>query len=183
MKSIGLSLVTSTSTRNKMKVYRASESEIDERLELDKRRNSRAFCICFNSLEEAPDGFYDLQDKIRDGIQKVFWLNFDDGVEHLRVNPWESETFFINPDMFGSERIVVELSAEILSDKLIGLIMSYLEKCPSRYCVIAAVYRGMQRGSEYLGRFVMNLNEIAVEESLVDVWSKQIQFMEIAERE
>jgi hypothetical protein len=31
----------------------------------------------------------------------------------------------------------------------------------------------------YLGRFVVNLDEIAVEESLADTWSKQIKFMEI----
>jgi hypothetical protein len=115
-------------------------------------------------------------------MQREFWLNFDNGVGQLRANPWESESFCFNTDMFGSERIVIELSNEILGDKLIGLILSYLEKCPSHYCVIAAVYRGMQKGSEYLGRFILNLDEIAVEESLADVWSKQVQFMEIEER-
>lgn len=44
-----------------MKTYKISENELDERLELDKRKNHRAFCVCSQTLEEAPDGFYDLQ--------------------------------------------------------------------------------------------------------------------------
>jgi hypothetical protein len=162
-----------------MKIYKASEKELDERLELDKRRNNKAFCICFNSLEEAPDGFYDLQDKIRDGLEKDFWLAFDNGEEHLRRNPWDSKNFFFNSDMFGSERIVVEMSKEILGDKLIGLVLSYLEKIAPSYCLTASVYENMEKGSEYLGRFVLNLEEIAVEESLAYIWAKQVKFMEI----
>ena len=165
-----------------MKIYAASEKEIDERLELDKRKNNRAFCVCFNSLDEAPADFYNLQDKIREGIQNEFWLNFDKGKENLSINPWDSDLFFFNTDIFGSERLVVEVSSEILGDKLIGVILSYLEKFSSRYCVVAAVYRGMQRGSEYLGRFVINRDEIAVEETLAEVWAKQIKFMELEER-
>ena len=169
-----------------MQVYSASENEIDERLEMDKRRKSRAFCICFSSLEEAPNGFYDLQDKIRDELEKEFWANFDDGIDRSRFHSWESGAlhtqFHFNGDMFGSERIEVEIIDKILGDKLIGVIMSYLEKCPSRYCVIGSVYREQMKGNNYIGRFVINLDEIAVEESLADVWSKQIQFMEIEER-
>jgi hypothetical protein len=33
--------------------------------------------------------------------------------------------------------------------------------------------------NDYIGRFVINLDEIAVEESLADTWSKQVKFMEI----
>ena len=165
-----------------MKIYSISEDEMDKRLEFDKRRNNQAFCICYNSLKEAPDGFYKLQDKVRDGLEKEFWLAFDNGVEHLRDKPWNSEFFYFNSDMFGSERLVLEMSNDILGDKLIGLIMSYLEKYASSYCVTASVYRGMQKGSEYLGRFVINLDEIAVEESLAEVWARQIQFLEIEER-
>jgi hypothetical protein len=164
-----------------MKTHKISEQELDERLELDRRRNNRAFCICFKTLEEAPDGFYDLQRKISDGLENELCANFEEGYEAPRYK-WANPTnkwFCFNGDMFGSERIVIEMSKEILGDKLIGLIMSYLEKCPSRYCVIASVYENMERGSKYLGRFVINLEEIAVEESLTDVWGKQIKFMEI----
>jgi hypothetical protein len=162
-----------------MKIHKVSEKELDERLELDKRQNSRAFCICFKSLEEAPKEFYELQDKIRNGLQREFWLNFDNGADCLRRRPWDSKNFFLNTDMFGSERIIADMSKEILGDKLIGLIMSYLEKCPSRYCVVASVLESMERGANDIGRFVMNLEEIAVEESLADTWSKQVKFMEI----
>ena len=169
-----------------MKVYTASDAEIDERLELDKRQNSRAFCLCFKTLDEAPDGFYDLQDKIRDGLEKEFWASFDDGIDRSRFQSWESGAmhtqFCFDSDMFGSERIEVEIVDEILGDKLIGVIMSYLEKCPPRYCVMGAVYREQMNGDKYIGRFVMNLDEIAVEESLADVWSKRVQFMEVEER-
>jgi hypothetical protein len=162
-----------------LKTYKISEQELDERLELDKRQDRRAFCVCFKTLEEAPKEFYELQDKIRNGLQREFWLNFDDGAEHLRRKPWDSNKFFFNTDMFGSERLVVDMSKEILGDKLIGLIMSYLEKFPSRYCVVGTVLENMERGSEFVGRFVINLDEIAVEESLADTWSKQVKFMEI----
>ncbi|HTV41863.1 MAG TPA: hypothetical protein VMF08_14875 [Candidatus Sulfotelmatobacter sp.] len=162
-----------------MKIYKASEKEINERLELDKRKSSRGFGVCFDSLEEAPNGFYKTQDEIRNGLQKEFWLAFDNGAEHLRYKPWDSKFFYFNTDMFGSERMVVEISKAIFSDKLIGLILSYLEKCSSRYYVIASVYENLDKGSQYLGRFVINLNEIAVEESLAAIWSQQVKFMEI----
>lgn len=162
-----------------MRIYQISKKELDERLELDKRQNGRAFCICFKSLEEAPKEFYKLQDKIRNGLQEEFWLNFDNGAELLRRKPWDSKNFYFNTDMFGSERIIVDMSKEILGDKLIGLIMSYLEKCPSRYCVVASVLESMDRGANDIGRFVINLEEIAVEESLADTWLKQVKLMEI----
>ncbi len=162
-----------------MKIYKINEQELDEKLELDKRSNQRGFRTVFNSLEEAPDGFYDLQNQIRNGLQQVFWLAFDKGVEDLPDKPWDSKYFYFNTDIFGSESLVVEMSKEILGDKLIGLIMSYLEKCSSRYCLIASVYESMERGAVYLGRFVINLDEIAVEEALVDTWFKQVRVMEI----
>jgi hypothetical protein len=62
-------------------VYTSSESEMDERLNLDKRRNARAFCICFESLEEAPEGFYKQQDQIRDGLEEEFLAKFKEGNE------------------------------------------------------------------------------------------------------
>ena len=67
---------------------------------------------------------------------------------------------------------------ELLSDKLLGIIMSYLEKCPSRNGVNTAVCRGGMKGANYLGRFVINREEIAVETSLSDIWRQQIKFME-----
>lgn len=162
-----------------MKIYKISQKELDERLELDKRQDSRGFRVSFKTLEEAPDGFYALQDKIRDGLEKEFWLSFDNGAEHLRRNPWDSKNFFFNADMFGSERLVVEMSKEILNDKMIGLTLSYLEKNAPSYCLTASVFENMEKGSDYLGRFVINLDEIAVEESLADIWAKQVKFMEI----
>jgi hypothetical protein len=169
-----------------MIIYKISEKELDERLKLDKREDTRGFRISFKTLEEAPEGFYDLQRKICDGLENVFRANFDDGVDRSHLKPWQMwqhNFFYFNGDMFGSERIVIEMSKEILGDKLIGLIMSYLEKCPSRYCVTASVYENMERGSKYLGRFVINLEEIAVEESLADTWSEQVKIMEIEERQ
>jgi hypothetical protein len=111
-----------------MKIYKITEQELDERLEFDKRRNSRGFRISYDSLEGAPPGFYDLQNKIRNGLQKEFWLAFDNGTEHLRNKPWDSKLFYFNTDMFGSERLVVEINKEILNDKIIGLTLAYLEK-------------------------------------------------------
>ena len=35
------------------------------------------------------------------------------------------------------------------------------------------------KGINYVGRFVLNLEEIAVEESLVEIWSRQVQFLTI----
>jgi len=37
----------------------------------------------------------------------------------------------------------------------------------------------MIEGSKYVGRFVINLDEIAVEASLAEIWSKQVLFMAI----
>jgi hypothetical protein len=162
-----------------MRTYRLSEKDLDERLELDKRRDPRGFRISYDSLEEAPSGFYDLQNKIRSGLQKEFWLAFDNGAENLRRSPWDSNNFFFNSDMFGSERLVVEINKEILNDKLIGLVLSYLEKHAPSYCLTASVFDGKIEGEKYIGRFVINLDEIAVEESLADTWSQQVKFMGI----
>jgi hypothetical protein len=163
-----------------LKTYKISKRELDERLKLDKRQDSRGFRICFKTLEEAPDGFYDLQRIISDELEKEFCANFEEGYEAPRYE-WANPTnkwFCFNGDMFGSERIVIEMSQEILGDKLLGVIMSYLEKNAPSYCLTADVYESME-SDNYLGRFVVNLDEIAVEESLADTWSKQIKFMEI----
>jgi hypothetical protein len=159
-----------------MKVYKADEEEIDQRLKLDRRQDSIAFCRYFKSEKELPEGFYDLQDKIRNGLEETFNSAYDNG------GTWDWNLFYFSAELLISERILVEISDEILNDKLVGLIMSYLEKCPAKYCVILAVYRGMHRGSDYLGRFIINFDEIAVETSLCEVWSKQVPFMEVEER-
>jgi len=165
-----------------VKIYKASEKEIDDRLALDKRRDVRAFYRYFEPDEELPSGFHDLQDKIRDGLGKEFWTNFDDGIDRSNLPTWEMRIntwFFFPAELVNCELVKVEMSDEILGDKLIGITLAYLEKCPARYSMGAAVYRGIQKGREYLGRFVINLEEIAVEESLADTWSKQVKFMEI----
>jgi|HubBroStandDraft_1064217.scaffolds.fasta_scaffold478335_2 hypothetical protein len=84
--------------------------------------------------------------------------------------------------MRGSERIVIELTDNIIGDKLLGVIMAYLEKCTARYCVIGVVYNEETKGNNYIGRFVINRDEIAVEESLAGLWSRQVKIMEIDEK-
>ena len=167
---------------NQMRTYKASEMEIDERLRLDKRSDARAFCNYFNSEQELPAGFYDLQDKIRDGLEKEFFSNFDDGVDRSHLKPWqrgENKFFYFPAELLISERIIIEISHEILNDTLIGLILSYLGKCHACYCIIIAVYHEIIKGSKYVGRFVIDLAEIAVEASLAEIWSKQVLFMAI----
>jgi hypothetical protein len=167
-----------------MKVYRASEDEIDKRLALDKRKSKAAFCRGFESDSEIPSGFCDLQDKIRDGLEKEFFTQFDDGIDRSNLEPRKlrrSYTLFYFPaELIRSERIIIEISSDLLDDRLLGIILAHLERCQSRYCVIAAVYLGRKIvGANYLGRFVLNLEEIAVEDSLVETWSKQVRFLEI----
>jgi hypothetical protein len=167
-----------------MKVHRASEAEIDERLALDKRKSKAAFCRGFETESEIPFGFCDLQDKIRDGLEKEFFAKFDDGIDRSNLPSRKlvgSHSFFYFPaELIRSERIIIEMNAAILDDRLLGAILAYLEKSQSRYCVIAAVYSEKKmKGSNYLGRFVINLEEIAVEDSLVETWLKQVRFMEI----
>ena len=167
-----------------MKVSRASETDIDRRLALDAGQAKEAFCRNFESDAEVPAGFYDLQDEIRKGLRKEFWEKYDDGKDRSKLKPWQlatsHELFFFPGDLINSERMIIELSSEILHDSLIGLILSYLEKFSPTYCVMVAVCSGRNmKGSNYIGRFVINLKEIAVEESLVEVWSQQVQFMEI----
>lgn len=168
-----------------MNVYTASEEEIDERLNLDKRQNSRAFCLCFRTLDEAPEGFYKKQDEFRKGLEKEYWAQFEEGREANRYKWQVSSTnkwFFFNTDMHGSERMIVELTDNIIGDKLLGITMAYLEKKAPNYCVIGAVYNEENKGNNYIGRFVMTSGEIVVEESLAELWSKQVKIMEIEER-
>ena len=51
-----------------MNVRIASEKELDDRLQLDKRSDDAAFCRVFESEDELPAGFFDQQDAIRDGL-------------------------------------------------------------------------------------------------------------------
>lgn len=164
-----------------MIVYTASKQEMDERLNLDKRQNSRAFCLCFESLDEAPEGFYDQQDELRAGLEKEFWANFAEGKEPVESD-WETPTnkwFYFDGDMHGSERIEIELADTIIGDKLLGVIMAYLGKGATGYCVVGVVYNEELKGNNYVGRFVLNRDEIAVEESLAELWSRQVKIMEI----
>ncbi|HVM63177.1 MAG TPA: hypothetical protein VMV72_20120 [Verrucomicrobiae bacterium] len=167
-----------------MRIYKATEAEIDERLALDKRFSDAAFCVGFEVESEIPAGFCDLQDKIRDGLEREFIEKFDDRED--RSKPWElngsHELFDFPADLIPSERIVVWLGSDILSDRLLGVVLGYLERCRSGYCVIAAVCSGREIvGRNYLGRFVLNLEEIAVEESLAPTWTKQVHLLPIDE--
>jgi hypothetical protein len=156
-----------------MKIYVAREEQIDERLALDKRRNVRGFYRYFDSEAELPFGFFDLQDKVRDGLRTKFNENFDNGI------PGEYNLFYFPEELLTCEQIGVELSREILGNQLLGIILKYLDDCESRYCVVGAVYESMQRHSKYLGRFVANCEEIAVEESLYGAWSTQVTLLDI----
>jgi hypothetical protein len=167
-------------------VYRATEREIDERMNLDKRQNSRAFYLCFKTLEEAPEGFYDRQNELRDGLEKEFWESYKEGKEEPdeeELVPWvRNKWFYFDGDMYGAERIDIELTDNIIGDKLLGTVMAYLEKNAPNYCVIGAVYKEQMKGKNYMGRFIVTGDEIVVEESLAELWSKQVKIMEIEER-
>lgn len=164
-----------------MKVYIASGQEIDRRLNLDKRRHPEGLC---NNLadEEISEAFYDLQDTIRDGLEKVFWEHFDDGISRSSYQPWETGAmhtlFSFESDMIGSELMIIQVNTEIMGDKLIGLILSYLDK-HQNYCVAVGAYNGALKGSQYLGRFVISLDKIIVEDSLCALWTKRVHFWEI----
>jgi len=167
-----------------MKVYQAKTPDIDQRLLLDKRKSKIAFCRNFDSESDIPAGFYEQQDKIRDDLEKEFFAKFNDGKDRSELPTWKwstsHELFYFTAELINSERIIIELSSEILNDRLLGVILSYLEKFSPQYCVIAAVCSGKNMlGKNYIGRFVINLQEIAVEESLVEIWSKQVRFLEI----
>lgn len=168
-----------------MRVKAVDTAELDERLDLDKRCNTSAFCVTFHSLDEAPDGFYDLQSTIRDGLERRFAENFgNDGVDRSDLKAWELPRyrwFCFNTDMCGAECIETEIVDEILGDKLVGIVLAYLEKEAPRYCMVAEVYRTELKGKNYIGRFVINLHEIAVEETLADIWSRNIQIMPLEE--
>lgn len=139
------------------------------------------FCRNFESKSDLPVGFYDQQDKIRDDLEKEFFAKFKDAKDHSDLNTWQSyKSFFFPADLMNSEKVIIELSSEILGDALIGLILSYIEKFSSNYCVIVEVFLGRNiKGKNYVGKFVVNLEEIVVEESLAKIWSKQVQFLAI----
>jgi len=168
-----------------MRIYKISEAELDRRLILDKKISKEAFCCnYYGSDKTVPVGFCELQDKIRDGLEAEFWAKFDGDQERPKVDSYGlsifHECFSFPADPINSERIIIELCSKILNDVLVGLILSYLEKTSSQYCVIVAVSLGENmEGSSYIGRLVVNLDEIAVEEPLVEIWSKQVQFLAI----
>jgi hypothetical protein len=169
----------------KMNVYQTSEFDMDQRLRLDKRQDARGFCRNFASEPELPAGSDDLQETIRNELADAFFANFDDGINRAKLPSWRrmaSALFFFPSEMIEAERIVIEISSEILGDKLLGLIRSCLEKHGGGYCVMLAVFYGEQKASNYIGRGVINLDEIAVESSLWAIWCKKVPSLELAAR-
>ncbi|HTV42388.1 MAG TPA: hypothetical protein VMF08_17605 [Candidatus Sulfotelmatobacter sp.] len=168
-----------------MKIYKISEAELDRRLILDKKISKDAFCYnYYESDETVPAGFCELQDKIRDSLEAQVVAQFGDSEAVVESDNFGlsilHENFLFPADPVNSERIILELNCKILTEKLIGLILSYLEKLSSHYCIIAAVFSGKgMKGTNYIGRFVINHEEIAVEDSLVEIWSKQVQFLAV----
>jgi hypothetical protein len=168
-----------------MKVYKISESELDRRLTLDKKTSKEAFCCnYYESDETLPVGFCELQDKIRDGLEAQVVAKFGDTETCAESDnfglPILHENFFFSADAINSERIIIEINNKILNDVLLGIILSFLSKSAPQYCLIAAVYTGKNmEGTNYIGRCVINVEEIAVEESLAELWSKQVQLLEI----
>jgi hypothetical protein len=168
-----------------MKVYRVSEADLDRRLMLDKRKAKEGFCRNFYESDAMiPVGFCEQQDKVRDGLEAAFLEEFNCSKERTDSDNYGLATlheyFYFSADSVNSERIIVEISSEILNDALIGLVLSYLSKSAPQYCVIAAVSTGKNmKGINYVGRIVVNLEEIAVEESLTEIWCRQVQFLAI----
>ena len=170
---------------SKMKVYKASEADLDRRLMLDKRKTKEAFCRNFYESDAMiPVGFCELQDKIRDGLEAQVVAKFGDtetsaepdsfGLPHLHEN------FLFPADPINSERIILEINNKILNDVLWEIILSFLSNSAPQYCVVAAVFGGKNmKGINYVGRFVVNLEEIAVENSLAEIWSRQMQSLAI----
>jgi len=168
-----------------MNVHQVSEYEMDQRLLLDKKRDARGGCRDFDPEPEPPAGFYDVQETIRTELEDAFFANFDDGINRAKLPSWKrkaNELFFFPEEMIEAERIVIEISSEILGDKLLGLILSRLEKHGPGYCVMLAVFYGEQKASNYIGRGVINLDEIAVESSLWAIWCKKVPSLELAAR-
>ena len=165
-----------------MKVNKVTEAELDRKLAFDQMKAGNGFCCGYQDESEIPAGFYDLQDKIRDGLEKAFFSSFDDGKDRSCLASWKvsgsHKWFFFPAEPISAEEIIIELSTEIFGDKLIGLILAYLEKCKCKYCVVVAVYEGEIKGRTYLGRFVINSEEIAVEDTLAEVWSKRVQLFD-----
>jgi len=143
------------------------------RLELDKRQDRRAFCVCFKTLEEAPKEFYELQDKIRNGLQREFcWtLTMEQsicvGSRGIQINSFQYRYVW-----FGALVVWYE-SRRFLRDKLIGLIMSYLEKFPSPLLCGWNSFGNMERGSELLADLSSILMKLPLKNRLLILWSKQ----------
>ena len=114
-----------------MKIYQASEKEIDVRLELNRAHDQRAFCRNFEPEEKLPPKFYSFQDKIIHDLVAVLNSKYENGGDG--AGSWEWNLFYIPQEPIPSERILIEVSSEILDDKLIGLILPYLEKNAASY--------------------------------------------------
>lgn len=166
-----------------MKVYSITENEIEQRLQLDARVDSGAFCKSYNSSSEVPADFYYAQNELRNSLEEVFWQNFDDGIDRSGVRSWEREAmstlFYFVSDLIGAEQIAIQISEKILSDKSIGVILSYLAKQSSDYAVILIVHEGSLDEDNQIGCIVVNQYEIAIDERLTDLWREHVKWFDI----
>src|ERR1043165_3289869 len=111
-----------------MNAHKVTEQEIDTRLNLDRNVDQNGFCRNFYGNDSPPANFYQEQDTIRDGLERTLNCHYENG------DDWN--LFFMPADFIPSERIIVEISNEILANNLIQLILNYLKETSPGYCVI-----------------------------------------------
>jgi hypothetical protein len=113
------------------------------------------------SSETEEKEFYALQDSLRVKLEKMLTSSFGANI-------------FVSDRLWPNESFKVDMSQQILSPQLIAADLSFLQSEAPSHCIVSAVYRDLEViGSSYFGRILISEREIAVEESLKNIFKKQ----------
>lgn len=105
--------------------------------------------------------FFETQDNLQRKLEKTLTSIYGSNV-------------FVSDRLWSNESLKIEMAQQILSSRLIEAILSFLKEEAPTYCIVSAVYRDLEViGSPYLGRILISEREIAVEESLKEIFKEK----------
>ena len=103
-----------------------------------------------------------------------------DNLYDLIMNKYGDEIAGVRTDMWAAAILYLEIIKAILDKELIGFLQLFLSENSQDHCILIDVYDHPNlfgdAGKYYLGKIVVTVKEIVVEDTLVDTWDNQVGF-------
>ena len=149
---------------------RLQVSFLDEET-MDQYGESGRFCRIYER-DEIPENFVEKHYEANGLLEDILMLRH--GEKYV----------YINHDMNPAHQLLIEITSSILDEALLHTLFQFLNAHAKEYCVYVSVYDFIEfpdvgAGKRYVGRVMLNLREIAVEETLKKLWERKIGLIEL----